>query len=257
MPTHILDHAFHILYEYFLCFLLVGNLINLLCFLLVGYYDFLAEMHNMCMIHHEGRWVFHAYSWCSRQLLHNSNAIKIEMKWGEASIIRKFAMKLVSSRKFQYQSEANLVSYRSEMNGNSQRMSQYRSKANRVSSKLRKDSDVKFTKISQYVEGTNLFSPKICKIELKRTTNRRERERESWRAREERVIRGIRYSNVFGCCLGYRQGTECLNPIQKAHFQTVLDMSLNFHLDLLVHYHCGGWPEEVNSCVLNSYMVYL
>ncbi len=24
-----------------------------------------------------------------------------------------------------------------------------------------------------------------------------------------------------------------------------------------VRYHCGGWPEEVNSCVLNSYMVYL
>ncbi len=26
---------------------------------------------------------------------------------------------------------------------------------------------------------------------------------------------------------------------------------------LLVRYHCGGWPEEVNSCFLNSYMVYL
>jgi hypothetical protein len=25
----------------------------------------------------------------------------------------------------------------------------------------------------------------------------------------------------------------------------------------LVRYHCGGWPEEVNSCFLNSYMVYL
>ncbi len=25
----------------------------------------------------------------------------------------------------------------------------------------------------------------------------------------------------------------------------------------IVRYHCGGWPEEVNSCVLNSYMVYL
>jgi hypothetical protein len=24
-----------------------------------------------------------------------------------------------------------------------------------------------------------------------------------------------------------------------------------------VRYHCGGWPEEVNSCFLNSYMVYL
>ncbi len=26
---------------------------------------------------------------------------------------------------------------------------------------------------------------------------------------------------------------------------------------VVVCYHCGGWPEEVNSCVLNSYMVYL
>ncbi len=24
-----------------------------------------------------------------------------------------------------------------------------------------------------------------------------------------------------------------------------------------VRYHCGGWPEEVNTCLLNSYMVYL
>jgi hypothetical protein len=26
---------------------------------------------------------------------------------------------------------------------------------------------------------------------------------------------------------------------------------------IIVRYHCGGRPEEVNSCVLNSYMVYL
>jgi hypothetical protein len=24
-----------------------------------------------------------------------------------------------------------------------------------------------------------------------------------------------------------------------------------------VRYHCGGWPEEVNTCFLNSYMFYL
>jgi hypothetical protein len=24
-----------------------------------------------------------------------------------------------------------------------------------------------------------------------------------------------------------------------------------------VRYHCGGWPEEVNTFFLNSYMVYL
>jgi hypothetical protein len=28
-------------------------------------------------------------------------------------------------------------------------------------------------------------------------------------------------------------------------------------LIILVRYHCGGWSKEVNSCILNSYMVYL
>jgi hypothetical protein len=28
-------------------------------------------------------------------------------------------------------------------------------------------------------------------------------------------------------------------------------------LNISVRYHCGGWPEEVNTCFLNSYMVYL
>ncbi len=35
------------------------------------------------------------------------------------------------------------------------------------------------------------------------------------------------------------------------------DCFLNFVTFICVRYHCGGWPEEVNSCVLNSYMVYL
>jgi hypothetical protein len=26
---------------------------------------------------------------------------------------------------------------------------------------------------------------------------------------------------------------------------------------VIVRYHCGGWSEEVNSCILISYMVYL
>jgi hypothetical protein len=26
---------------------------------------------------------------------------------------------------------------------------------------------------------------------------------------------------------------------------------------ITVRYHCGGWSEEVNSCILISYMVYL
>jgi hypothetical protein len=28
-------------------------------------------------------------------------------------------------------------------------------------------------------------------------------------------------------------------------------------IGVLVCYHCGGWSEEVNSCILISYMVYL
>ncbi len=33
--------------------------------------------------------------------------------------------------------------------------------------------------------------------------------------------------------------------------------NFTFILLLIVRYHCGGWPEEVNTCFLNSYMVYL
>ncbi len=36
-----------------------------------------------------------------------------------------------------------------------------------------------------------------------------------------------------------------------------LKLSPTVHFVLSVCYHCGGWPKEVNSCVLNSYMVYL
>ncbi len=32
---------------------------------------------------------------------------------------------------------------------------------------------------------------------------------------------------------------------------------LHFFLCGTVRYHCGGWSEEVNSCILISYMVYL
>ncbi len=30
-----------------------------------------------------------------------------------------------------------------------------------------------------------------------------------------------------------------------------------FKFKVHVCYHCGGWSEEVNSCILNSHMVYL
>ncbi len=32
---------------------------------------------------------------------------------------------------------------------------------------------------------------------------------------------------------------------------------LFIYFTINVRYHCGGWPEEVNTCFLNSYMVYL
>jgi hypothetical protein len=39
------------------------------------------------------------------------------------------------------------------------------------------------------------------------------------------ILQKIEYSDVFRCCLDYRQPTEFLK-IQKAHFHTVLDISL-------------------------------
>ncbi len=34
-------------------------------------------------------------------------------------------------------------------------------------------------------------------------------------------------------------------------------MKKQLFLSVPVRYHCGGWPKEVNTCFLNSYMVYL
>ncbi len=44
-----------------------------------------------------------------------------------------------------------------------------------------------------------------------------------------------------------------LNLLQKIHKQGMAHPAGN----LPVRYHCGGWSEEVNSCILISYMVYL
>jgi hypothetical protein len=41
------------------------------------------------------------------------------------------------------------------------------------------------------------------------------------------------------------------------HLLTKFTIFLCPEKEIRVRYHCGGWPEEVNSCVLNSYMVYL
>ncbi len=59
------------------------------------------------------------------------------------------------------------------------------------------------------------------------------------------------------------QGTT-ISPVSLISMVKVLSVSttpvglaLPVVLILAVRYHCGGWPEEVNTCFLNSYMVYL
>jgi hypothetical protein len=74
--------------------------------------------------------------------------------------------------------------------------------------------------------------------------NERDRKRErEWRwllhAHTFRWLVGLLISYVISCPAG------------------ILCCWLVSWLILIVRYHCGGWPEEVNSCVLNSYMVYL
>jgi hypothetical protein len=41
------------------------------------------------------------------------------------------------------------------------------------------------------------------------------------------------------------------------YFMLVRSVNSVISVKLFVRYHCGGRPEEVNSCVLNSDMVYL
>jgi hypothetical protein len=44
------------------------------------------------------------------------------------------------------------------------------------------------------------------------------------------------------------------NDRELSHVEVVSEFLSSIRL---VRYHCGGRSEEVNSCVLNSYMVYL
>ncbi len=45
-----------------------------------------------------------------------------------------------------------------------------------------------------------------------------------------------------------------LTPIDK---MPIFSFRLIYTCNIIVRYHCGGRPEEVNTCFLNSYMVYL
>ncbi len=48
------------------------------------------------------------------------------------------------------------------------------------------------------------------------------------------------------------EGTNTPNTLWQ-----ILQRVANKLWNICVRYHCGGWPEEVNTCFLNSYMVYL
>jgi hypothetical protein len=51
----------------------------------------------------------------------------------------------------------------------------------------------------------------------------------------------------------------CSNTKQNKKFATKMHYAYSCRPEhiLPVRYHCGGWSEEVYSCILISYMVYL
>jgi hypothetical protein len=57
-------------------------------------------------------------------------------------------------------------------------------------------------------------------------------------------------------CLRVKPGKKGLNRRLRPVLQGG-GLVLTNYLVMCVRYHCGGWPEEVNSYFLNSYMVYL
>ncbi len=69
--------------------------------------------------------------------------------------------------------------------------------------------------------------------------------------------------SVLAICWGQRIHEK--NPTHEAHSTftgRVQSLFINFLISSrcnrgTVRYHCGGWPKEVNTCFLNSYMVYL
>ncbi len=62
-----------------------------------------------------------------------------------------------------------------------------------------------------------------------------------------------------GTFLAHPGGSEVAAGTLEAHPTTVkLTLeSVGTSTAIIVRYHCGGWSEEVNSCILISYMVYL
>ncbi len=47
------------------------------------------------------------------------------------------------------------------------------------------------------------------------------------------------------------------NMSLNVNMNMMVNMDRGRDKNMIVRYHCGGWSEEVNSCILNSYMVYL
>jgi hypothetical protein len=74
-------------------------------------------------------------------------------------------------------------------------------------------------------------------------------------AYNKRIFRIFVHGLFFTC-----KGENIFFYVQYSSIYTILTACVTFVSvkdNLLVRYHCGGRPEEVNSCVLNSYMVYL
>jgi hypothetical protein len=56
----------------------------------------------------------------------------------------------------------------------------------------------------------------------------------------------------------FRAKNKKINSNNLNVYYNANDPGMVLNPDLItVRYHCGGWPEEVNTCFLNSYMVYL
>ncbi len=55
---------------------------------------------------------------------------------------------------------------------------------------------------------------------------------------------------IFNSVSAHFQQFHCLFIFNRYFYFLIAFMPI-------VRYHCGGWPEEVNACFLNPYMVYL
>jgi hypothetical protein len=90
---------------------------------------------------------------------------------------------------------------------------------------------------------------RLCRLSLRKTQ----------RAPQQATPCTVRLVCTMALQLGHRtqleQGKYGRHTCRR-HVWDGLAHSVPFY-KRIVHYHCGGWSEEVNSCILISYMVYL